>query len=187
MGFSFGPNPVSGVEADIAKGVAERQAQAKQSAYGQMIRPTFDPGQYTGFDSSSLGSSLKRAQARNASGNRQQAMAGLQKAGIRGADTSRALGNIAAQQNQGENMIDAQLGRMDWQDRYNQWQSYNDNAYRQIGLNEALEAAQRKQYQDYQDAQPDVMGDLLNLGGQMAGAYMPTFLNGSGSEKKKKK
>jgi len=76
-----------------------------------------NPNDYAGFDRSALKRAMMNSLAKRGMRSQAQARAGLQRAGIRGADTSRALTDLAAQQEEGANALDAEMAYKDYQDR----------------------------------------------------------------------
>lgn len=89
--------------------------------YGKPDRPGYitDPNQVTsGFDYSPLANSYKRAFLGRQGNAKEQALASMSRAGIAsGADTGRALSDIAAKTETGLSDIDANMAWKQWQDK----------------------------------------------------------------------
>ena len=131
-----------------------------------------DPNAYAGFDSSKLRQALSQRMAARGGLAQAQAQAGLSKAGIKGADTTRAMADLAAQQELGANEMDANLALQDYQskmqnmamarDQYNMQQNW-------AGAQAQAEDAGRSQ----------LWNNLFNVGGAVGGA-----IAGSWADKK---
>jgi hypothetical protein len=126
---------------------------------------SYDPMAYSGFDSSALAKAMRRRMMEQGARTQAQATAGLNKAGIKGADTSRALTDLAAQQEQGLGDIEAQTALQD----YNTRMANRDAAMKMEMFKQSLNA-QRQAAEEA--SRSSFWGNLMNVGGAIGGAYL---------------
>lgn len=124
-----------------------------------------DPNAYQGFDSSKLRQALMQRQAQRGGAAQAQALAGLSKAGIKGADTGRQLTDLAAQQEQGANELDANLALQDYQSKIQQMAMAQNQYNRGQDWN-----AMQSQAEDQGRSQ--LWGNLFNTGATLGGAAL---------------
>lgn len=112
-------------------------------------------------DQSALRRAMMQRIAANAGQNQAGALAGLQKAGVQGADSSRAIGRIAGEQGQAQGQLEAQLGQQDFNNR--------------LGLMDAINQNRRAQMQAYnqeQEQRGNFWGGLAKTAGGVAGSWL---------------
>lgn len=105
------------------------QEQGKPSPEAPGPRP-FNEADYHGFDNSSIGTNLKREIASGAAQRRQQQLAQLNKMGVRGADSTAAMGRISGDTERAMQAIQATLARDQYMDKIRQWERAQDMDWR---------------------------------------------------------
>ena len=83
------------------------------------------------YDQGPLRQAMQQAIAKNAAGSREQALSSLGRAGVNGADTGRAMNDVASTEANQENQLEAQLSQQDYQNRMSQMSYLNSLAANQ--------------------------------------------------------
>ncbi len=93
------------------------------------------------------------------------ALAGLQKAGVQGADTSRAIGRVAESENQDIGSLEAGLGQQDFNNRLGLMDSINQARKAKYDRDAAA-------YENEQKGRSDFWNGAAGLAGKAAGAWL---------------
>ena len=136
---------------------------AKNSSGPDYSGFNMDPESYKGFDSSKLRQALSRRIAQRGGQAQAQAQAALTKSGIKGADTTRALTDLAGQQELNTNEMDANLALQDYQSKMQQMAIARD----QYNMGQNWAGAQSQS----EDASRSALwNSLFNVGASVGGA-----------------
>jgi len=144
---------------------------AKQQQGPDYSKFDMNPNNYQGFDSSKLRQALNQRVAQRGGAAQAQAMAALSKQGIKGADTSRALTDLAGQQEAATNEMDANLALQDYQTKMQQM------ALAQNQFNRGQDwAAMQSQGEDA--GRSALWQNLFNTAGTVGGAVLGGYMGG---------
>lgn len=128
---------------------------------GRPDLPAMDPSAYGGFDTTPLATAGRAKIGRNSAQAREQALASLRKAGVRGADTGAALAGVQARQAEALGNLDAQLAMMDYQTR----QANRDAALKKYEYDLMANAGENQ-------GRGQFWNSLASLGGGALGAWL---------------
>lgn len=128
---------------------------------GKPAFPAQSLSAYEGMDTTAQGQAGRARIGKQAAGAREQALARLRQAGVKGADTGAAIANVAGQQTDALGNLEAQLQNMDMQAR---------EANRRAALDKYT--ADMMAFAGEQKGRGDFWNSLANLGGTAAGAYL---------------
>jgi hypothetical protein len=149
----------------------QMKAWAQEATKPSVPEISMNPDDYKGFDSSALRRSMEQNLARRSSQSRAQALAGLSKAGIKGADTMRAISDIEGQQEQARGDLNAQLAYQDYLSRINErdfaLRKQQSDFARALAEWQGAWAPMQKQRED----QEALLGDILGAGAKFGGAW----------------
>ena len=144
---------------------------AKQQQGPDYSNFDMNPNNYQGFDSSKLRQALNQRVAQRGGASQAQAMAALSKQGIKGADTSRALTDLAGQQEAATNEMDANLAMQDYQTKMQQM------ALAQNQYNRGQDwSAMQSQGEDA--GRSALWQNLFNTAGTVGGAVLGGYMGG---------
>lgn len=127
-----------------------------------------NPDNYKGYNSSKLRQALSQRIAQRGGEAQAQAQAALRKAGIKGADTSRALTDLSAQQEMGMNEMDANLDFQDYQSKL----QLMDMARRQYEMERGFDTAADQSREAGRSA---LWQNLFNTGSQVGGTLLGSW------------
>lgn len=116
-------------------------------------------------DLSPMRQAMMQRIAKQGEGSTNQAMASLNKAGVQGADQTRALADIAGNVAQGQAQGEAQLNQQDFGNRMGLMEALNNARTRKYGIDS-------QNYGNEQSARQGFWGGAMDLGGTLGGAAL---------------
>jgi hypothetical protein len=128
---------------------------------GQPNMPNMDLGSYKGFDTSPLAAAARQKIGKGAAGAREQSLARLRQAGVKGADTGAALANVAGQQSDALAQMEADMAMKEYQSQ----QQERDAALKKYEL-------EMMGYAGENQGRAGFWNSLASLGGELGGAYL---------------
>lgn len=151
-----------------------------------------NPDAYQGYNSSKLRQALSQRMAQRGGAAQAQAQAALSKSGIKGADTTRAMTDLAAQQELGANEMDANLDLQDYQSKLQMMKLAQDQYNMQQGWQgaqaQAEDAGRSALWQNLFNTGANVGGSILGnwadkkFGGQTPGTPADTSVGKYGPQ-----
>lgn len=123
----------------------------------------FNADEYKGFDSSAINQNMQRDIASGSANRRQQQLAQLNKMGVRGADSTAAMGRIGADQERAAQGIQASLARQQYEDAWRQYLSGHDDW--NAGQDRKLQSwqAKQKKAQDAKNSSMQMLGGVASM------------------------
>lgn len=144
---------------------------AKQEQGPDYTKFDTNPDNYQGFNSSELRRAMERRLALQKSAGEAQALAGLQKAGVKGADTTRALTDLAGQRELGQMDLEANLGLQDYYSRI-----ANRDASQRLFENQQGWKGAQSQAEDL--SRGSFWNNLMQAGSTVGGAIAGSYFGG---------
>lgn len=180
---SVAPNAFTGATLDETKRIAEEKfpfldvlsdISPIHSTYesiqeGKKPEPTrpgqrpFNEADYPGFDNSAIAQNMQREIASGAAQRRQQQLAQLNKLGVRGADSTAAMGRISSDTERTMQAIRANLARENYLDKIRQWERGQDMDWRQYEQDWKQWQARQQAAQEKAASSKQMIGNVVGM------------------------